>query len=677
MGESFTVVDIETTGDLPWKNGLVALGIGTKVWKPGMGRRMASQLMSNPKSLVVAHSNYDLRWLVLAGIPMAEGMQYHDTKVMAFMLDQSQELALTSIAQRYLGIPPMSKPIKQVAGRIMYDCSKGMGLCPDMGIIPIEDVPWEEMEAYNFQDLEITAQVYVHLRGLMQQSGQWDLFLEEEAPLSRLLIEMEASGMPLDEEGTSELLEHTSMRRDAMGEDLVRRTGCSAFNLKSGDQVASYLYDELPTFKVQIEVPELKSLKPSVKKGVCNLCGSAVLEGEHLRSDLEPCLGRANMRNEAILGMIPVGVKVERIGNKYVYGTQTVPGRGLVPPRIKAKKGKTPSRAPIDADNLALLHGNDPWVEKYLEWKSLNTLCTNYLEKWVEVMHDGRLHGRFDQARAETGRIASRDPNLQAIPVVDTPVRKLFRAHLMIGDYSGLDARVAAHFSEDPLMMEIFRNNLDLYGTLASNAWGGPASKANENRGLMKILILSAQYGAQAGSIGDKIRISGLGDEFAKKAPKLLKDMEDTLPRMFEWREEVLRGAKALGYITTISGRRRYLPDLYSDEWWKKTRAERQCVASMVQGSSADIVRIGMITARAKVPPEAAKMVLQVHDEILWEIGPEWTDDTFDLLVDICENAHGYDLNVPMKFEASIGDSWDDKDAQGARAYRVLSNRGA
>ncbi len=651
MAEDFTVLDIESTGLDAWHDDLVAVGIGDTVYRPVEGMAAASKLLSTPGTIAVAHTNFDLRSLILKGCPFAEGVTFHDTKVMAFMLDQQSELGLDKLCQRYLGVEPLSKPIRQIRGVVMMECS--------LGLVPIGGVPWDEMVAYNLQDLRMTAALYRHLRMLHREAGSWDrYFLAEEAPLSRLLVEMEVAGMPIDPQGTRDFLEKADEERQRLGKELADATGVCGYNLKSGDQVASYLYDELPTFKVKVEVPGLRaSLAPDLKE---------VLVRE----------------------LLPPNVVIERIGNKFVYGHQTVEGLGLTPPKMKSKKGKVPARPKIDAETLVMLHGENPWVVKYLRWKSLNTLCANYLETWVKVEHEGRLHGRYDQARAETGRIASRDPNLQAIPVsMDFNVRTLFRADLMIGDYSGLDARVAAHFSEDPVMLQIFRDGLDLYGTLASETWGGPANKANENRGLMKILMLSSQYGAQAGSIGEKIRIAGLGEKLAKQSGKLLRNMEESLGRMFEWREEVLREAMANGFITTITGRKRYLPELYSDEWWRRTRAERQCVASMVQGTSADIVRRAMVKVRELIPPEEATMILQVHDEILWEVGPDWRDDSFDRIVEICQTAHerdfhvpstgqtlpGFKLLIPMKFEASQGDSWDDKEAVGARSYRVMS----
>lgn len=668
------VLDIETSGDLPWNGELVAIGIGETVYRPEEGMEEARRVLSDPESIVICHTNYDLRYLLLAGLEMVDGVQFHDSKVMAFALDPFQELGLDPLAQRYLGLPKLSKPIRKLKGRIMYDCAKGMGLCPDLGIIPIEEVPWDEMESYNGQDLIVTQALYDDLYGKLRDSGQLDLFLDEEMPFSKILVEMEVAGMPMDQPALAEMYSGIAVERVDLERKLVKSTGVPTFNLKSGDQVAAFLYDEMPTFKVQVEVPELKSLAPKMSKGKCHHCGSAVDDNRHhIEADLDPCFGVDNMREIAIRGMLPDSITVDRIGNKFVYGTQTIDGRGLLAPKMRKKKGRMPVRPPIDAETLTLMHGSDPWVATYLRWKGLNTLATNYLEPWMELSHNGRLHGRFDQARTETGRIASRDPNLQAIPVsMDWDVRQLFCEPLIIGDYSGLDARVAAHFSEDPLMLDIFRNDRDLYGTLASQAWGGPADKSNENRSLMKILILSAQYGAAAGSIGDKIRISGQPEK-ADKAKELLRDMEETLPRLFQWREEVLFQAKVDGFITTLAGRRRYLPDLYSKEWGLMARAERQCVASMVQGTSADLVRRCMLRVREAFPHSVCEMILQVHDEVLWRRGPEWKDEYLPDLRHIMETGHDFELNVPMSFPCDLGESWMEKDAVGARSYRAMA----
>jgi DNA polymerase-1 len=243
-------------------------------------------------------------------------------------------------------------------------------------------------------------------------------------------------------------------------------------------------------------------------------------------------------------------------------------------------------------------------------------------------------------------------------------VRGLFRKKsglLMVGDYAGLEARLGAHFSGDPTMLDIFRQGRDLYGVLAANAWGGPDDKSNEGRGLMKVIWLSSQYGARGETLANTLAVAGMRGYTARKADALLHDLEATLPRLFEWREEVIEEARALGYVTTLAGRRRDLPDIGAAEWKKMARAERQAVNSKVQGSAADVVRRAMLAARKAVTPDEARIVLQVHDEILWELGAGWEPSMFDTLKHVCETAHGFDLAVPLTFEAKLTDSWAGK----------------
>jgi DNA polymerase-1 len=172
--------------------------------------------------------------------------------------------------------------------------------------------------------------------------------------------------------------------------------------------------------------------------------------------------------------------------------------------------------------------------------------------------------------------------------------------------------------------------------------------------------------------------VAGMRGYTARQADALLRDMTNTVPRLFEWREEVIDEARALGYVTTLAGRKRHLPDLDSAEWKKMAKAERQAVNSKVQGSAADVVRRAMLEARRGVHPQVARIVLQVHDEILWERGPAWHPDVFDRLVEICESPLGFDLLVPLTFEAKVTSSWAGKggDAGGisSGAYEHLND---
>jgi DNA polymerase-1 len=201
---------------------------------------------------------------------------------------------------------------------------------------------------------------------------------------------------------------------------------------------------------------------------------------------------------------------------------------------------------------------------------------------------------------------------------------------------------------------------------LAAQAWGGPEDKSNDGRALMKVVWLASQYGAQGETLAQTMAVAGMRGYTPAKADRLLQDMMNTVPRLFQWREEVISEARALGFVTTLGGRRRHLADIDSADWFAMARAERQAVSSLVQGSAADIVRRAMLECRKAVHPQVAKICLQVHDEILWTRQAQWNPGAFELLVDICENHTGFELAVPLVFEATVASSWAAKGSQTA-----------
>ncbi len=618
------VLDIETTGRMPWSSDLLCVGLGTEVYGPDAGRAAVADLLKT-ECLVVCHTNYDLRYMCLGGAELGEGVVFHDTKVMAWSLDANQELDLGSLADRYLREQP-PKPIRMVANRVMFES--------EAGLVPIEDVPYEELAAYNRSDIEVTARLYTTLKLAMQTAGLWEHFEREEAPFSRLLVEMEVAGLPFDKAECERALGHAQRKLDTMRGELVRSVGIPDFNPGSGDQLAEYLYGELLAVKSRIAIPRLNGMTPEAKA-------------------------------EAVAAIAPKGFMVDKIGRDYAHGRYVVEGRSLKAPKIE--KGKpADSRPTVSAKKLKVLHGDDPWVAAYLDWKSLSTLANTFLAKWIEQEHRGRLHGRFDQSGTATGRLAGREPNLQQVPSRgELDVRTLFYGQLVVGDYSGLEVRLSAHFSGDPIMLDIFRNGRDLYGVLAAEAWGGPPDKTNEHRPLMKVLMLASQYGAQGEKLSETLAFAGMRYS-SRQANDLLGNLEKTLPRLFEWREEIIAGAKGRGFVTTLAGRKRYLPDITSVVWKDMAKAERQAVNTVVQGSAADVVRRAMLACRAECTPEEALLILQVHDEMLWERGADWRPDTFERLKHTAETSHGFELIVPLIFDAAEATSWAEKGGEAA-----------
>lgn len=619
---TYTVIDIETTGSDPHLHQLVSVGMGSEVHPPARGRRLARAAMATPGTTIVAHTNYDLRWLMLDGATLAPGVHYHDTKVMAWMLDATQELALDALATRYLGYTP-PKVLKMRSGVVMFGTDAG-------ALVPITEAPWDELVAYNTSDIKTEAALYECLRAELQARGLWDHFVTEEAPFSRLLVEMEGTGLPYDGEAGQALLTATEDRVAEVKARLIAATGCPDFNPASGDQVARFLYEEVWTHPTRFEIPRLNGMTPGRKLA-------------------------------AVESIAPPGVKVTKVGRDYAYGELVLDGLGLRPP--KEGKNAPKKRPSVSAKILNVLHGERPWVADYVAFQQGAKLA-GYLRDWSARQHEGRLHGRFDQSGTVTGRLSSREPNMQQVSH-DDEVRGLFRGDLIVGDFGGLEARLAAHFSGDPVMLEIFRGGRDLYGVLAAQAWGGPPTKENEGRGLMKVIWLSSQYGAQGETLSQTMAVAGLRGYSARKANAMLNDLRNAVPRLFEWRDEVIDEARALGYVTTLGGRRRHLPEIESAEWHKMAKAERQAVNSKVQGSAADVVRRVMLAARAAVPPEVARICLQVHDEVIWERGPAWHPEAFQTLVDICEQGHGFDLIVPLTFECGLATSWADKGGAG------------
>jgi DNA polymerase-1 len=608
-------LDIETTGNLPWLGSLVAVGIGRKVYQPDEGRKAVQTLLDMPGVTIVAHTNYDLRWLLLDGAKMGPTLQYHDTKVMAWLLDATQELGLEALALKYLGVS-IPKPIRMQQGKVMFQA--------EAGLMPIEDVPWPEMEAYNLSDITTEMALYVRLKQLLKAEGLWAMFLREEAPFSKLLIEMEAEGMPFDSEAAAALLEETQTQLAARRSYLVEQTGAVDFNPGSGDQVARFLYTELWSQPVKFPIPRLNGLSKEEKL-------------------------------EKVKAVAPPFVRVERVGRDYAYGVQWLHGRGLPVPKEK-HPGLRPT---VSGKILDVLYGDDPWVETYVAWKKLDKL-RGYLVDWVRRAHRGNLHGRFDQSGTITGRLAGREPNLQQV-AKESGVRALFRGDLVVGDYAGLEARLGAHFSGDDTMIDVFTSGKDLYGVLAARAWGGPATKENENRATMKVVWLASQYGAKGDTLAQTMAVNGIRGYDAGQADELLLDMKRTVPRLFDWREEVIARARVEGHVTTIGGRQRQLVDINSAQWQIQYKAERQAVNSLVQGSAADVVRRAMLRCREVVSRDEARICLQVHDEIVLKRGARFTEVTLATLKNVCENGHGFDLDVPLVFEVVVAQSWADK----------------
>jgi DNA polymerase I-like protein with 3'-5' exonuclease and polymerase domains len=363
-----------------------------------------------------------------------------------------------------------------------------------------------------------------------------------------------------------------------------------------------------------------------------------------------------------------------------LYGAKEDGGRGLKPKVLttkgsqKDKEGADLSQSDysVSAEALEPYRDKDPLVTAMLEYADYNKLLSTYVIPYLggdierttsgktrtetkeSLLINGRLHGDFVQHGAETGRFSSRNPNLQNVPAPHTAhgkaIRNLFTAPpgqvLVVADYSQIEPRVIASFSEDPIMMDNYLEGKDIYTTIGDTM--GVDRKAG------KVLVLAMAYGVGpdkiAASIGcSKTEAKDLLDRFAKE-----------FPAISAYRSKVIsatRAGKPVAHIKTITGRRRYLPEIMSRDNGLRAGAERQAFNTKIQGSAADIIKIAMVRAWTMIPKEA-KIILTVHDELVVTTPAELAEETAEKLREAMEDIQV--LKVPLIADIKIVDKWGE-----------------
>ena len=332
--------------------------------------------------------------------------------------------------------------------------------------------------------------------------------------------------------------------------------------------------------------------------------------------------------------------------------------------RLKLKPlRKTKTGYSTDAATLEVLAEQHTLPGIILEYRGLMKLRETYLENLAKEINPrtGRIHTSFNQTGASTGRLSSSDPNLQNIPVRTDEGRRIRQAFvaepgnvLLTLDYSQIELRFLAHFCGEERLLESFQNDEDIHRAVASDVYDTPlAEVTDDQRRYAKTINFAIIYGVSA--FGLARRVEGLNQRSAKE---LIDNYKDQYPKVFDFFDECIMEAKAKGYVETIKGRRRPIPEIESRIASMRQYAERTAINSVIQGSAADLIKIAMLDvaaamSRAKSP---ATLLLQVHDELVFECPKDAVDETTDLVRKAM--VHAMELKVPLKVDAGHAANW-------------------
>jgi len=323
---------------------------------------------------------------------------------------------------------------------------------------------------------------------------------------------------------------------------------------------------------------------------------------------------------------------------------------------------KTKSGFSTDVDVLTKLAAVHPLPRKLLEYRGLSKLKSTYIDAIPALIDPktGRIHTSFHQALTATGRLSSTEPNLQNIPTRNEEGRRIRRAFvarpgwlLLSADYSQIELRVLAHLSGDPTLIEAFTRGEDIHLRTATEVLGVKADAVDaEARRLAKVINFGIIYGMGPQRLAGELGIS------LKEASDYIRRYFERLPGVNAYFEQTLRQAREQGYVVTMFGRRRYLPELRAAEGGARAQAERIAINTPLQGTAADLIKIAMIRLHRLLAGRASKpqMLLQVHDELLFEVGEDEAKGFSQLVKGEMEAVAP--LRVPLVVETKAGPNW-------------------
>ena len=327
----------------------------------------------------------------------------------------------------------------------------------------------------------------------------------------------------------------------------------------------------------------------------------------------------------------------------------------------KAKKTKT-GQYVTSEEVLESLRNKHEIVGKILEHRGLKKLLSTYIDALPQLINPqtGKIHTSFNQTVTATGRLSSSNPNLQNIPIRNEDGKEIRKAFIpeegclfLSADYSQIELRIMAHLSGDQNMIEAFREGNDIHAATAAKVFKTPIENVSrEQRSKAKTANFGIIYGISVFGLAERMNVP------RSEAKELIEGYFQTYPRIKSYMDESIERAREKGYIETIFGRKRFLPDIHSHNAVVRGYAERNAINAPIQGSAADIIKVAMakIYQRFKTEEIRSKMILQVHDELNFSVHPDEKEKVQQIVIEEMEKA--YTMQVPLLADCGWGNNW-------------------
>ena len=331
-------------------------------------------------------------------------------------------------------------------------------------------------------------------------------------------------------------------------------------------------------------------------------------------------------------------------------------------PKVKPKSGVR-YNYPTDEDTLSSLADKHPIINEILEYRGVKKLLSTYIEPFPSYISPvtGKIHTTFNQSLTATGRLSSSKPNLQNIPIRTERGKEIRKAFIpshpdgviLSADYSQIELRIMAHLSCDAHLINAFRNGEDVHAMTAAKIFGIKLDEVtSDQRRIAKTANFGIMYGISAFGLSQRLHIG------RAEAKKIIEDYFANVPAISSYIEDTLASAREFGYVETVFGRRRYLPEINARNATARALAERTAINAPIQGTSADIIKMAMINVDRRISEAGlqSRMVLQIHDELVFDALREEVDVLQQIVKEEMENV--IELSVPLTVECNYGNNW-------------------